>query len=70
MSFILVVVTLIHFPYLIISLPRLLLLNNIATILDSVVETAYQITYLPPKPFWEPNVEIISVKLQKKCTKN
>lgn len=57
MSFILIVVTLIHFHYLIISLPRLLLLNNITIILDSVVETAYQVTYVSPKPFWEPKVE-------------
>lgn len=58
MSFILFVVTLRHFPYLIISLPRLLLLNNFTIILDSVVETAYQITYFSLKPFCEPNVEI------------
>lgn len=58
MSFILFVVTLIHFCYLIISLPRLLLLNNITAILDSVVETVDQITHLPPKPFWKPNTEI------------
>lgn len=70
MSFILFVVTLMHLCCLIISLPRLLLLSNITIILDAVVQTAHQLTFLSPKPFWESNVEISVSSYKKNCMKS
>lgn len=43
-----------------------MLLSNITIIPDAVVQTAHQLTFLSPKPFWESNVEISVSSYKKK----
>lgn len=59
------IVILIHFCFLIISLPKLLLLNNIPTILDSVVGAAYPDLTLISETSLETKCENTSVEVQK-----
>lgn len=65
MSFILFYSNFNNFCFLIISLPKLLLLNNIPTILDLVVGTAYPDPTLISETRLETKCENTSVKVQK-----